>query len=138
MKNQLNVQPLQSILKEPKYTKSITFRRIFEQISSGPERPMNTSTPSQQDLPKIPTGKAQENLLQVPPPVWSYAFQHPSPSRTYQGILPQNIITKEYPKCPSCLYGKSTRHALGAPKPLGWKDSTTVRLEPINPMLFGC
>ena len=37
-----------------------------------------------------------------------------------QGILPKNIITKDYPKCPSCLYGKSTRHA--------WRTKTPHRM----------
>ena len=99
------VQPLQSILKEPKYTKNVTFG---ESLSESPQDQTdeNTSTPSQQDLPKTPPDKAQENLLKchlqyghMPFGILVQAAQ--------QGILPKNIITKEYPKCPSCLYGKS-------------------------------
>ena len=66
------------------------------------------STPNKQDTTKTPTEKAQQNLLKchlqyghMPFGILVQAAQ--------QGILPKNIITKEYPKCPSCLYGKSTR-----------------------------
>ena len=55
------VQPLQSILKEPMYSKNVTFG---ESLSKSPQEQTNKnmSTPSQLDLPKTPTDKAQENL----------------------------------------------------------------------------
>ena len=50
------LQPLQSILKEPKYTKSITFS---ESLSKPPKEQTTNykSTPPQQDIPKTPKDK---------------------------------------------------------------------------------
>ena len=116
------VQPLQSILKEPKYTKNITFGKSLSK-SPQDQTDENTSTPSQQDLPKTPTDKAQENLLKCHLQYGHMPFGI-LVQATQQGILPKNIITKEYPKCPSCLYGKSTWHAWRTQNP-SRNDRTT-------------
>ena len=60
------VLPLQSILKEPKYSKNVTFSEsLSKSLSESPQEQTdeNASTSSQTDLPKTRTDKAQENLL---------------------------------------------------------------------------
>ena len=114
---QPQVQPLQSILKEPKYSKSVSFDESPTE-STQEQTKDDSSAPNNKDTMKTPTDKAQQNLLKchlqcghMPVGILVQAAQ--------QGILPKNIITKEYPKCPSCLYGKSTRRAWRTKTPHG-------------------
>ena len=112
------VQPLQSILKGTKvHKKHVTFGKSLSKTPQ--EQTTNDAgTSSQQDIPKTPTDKAQEKLIKVPSPVWSYALRHFSPSHTtrnspqkrhHKGLTPNVLVA-----CMGSLCGS----ALGAPKPL--------------------
>ena len=103
---QPQVQPLQPILKEPKYSRSVSFDKSPTE-STQEQTEDDSSTPNEKDTTKTPTEKAQPNLLKCHLQYGLMSFGI-LVQAAQQGILPKNIITKEYPKCPSCLYGKST------------------------------
>ena len=65
-----------------------------------------------------PEDKAQQNLMKC-----HLQYGHMPFGILIQaaknGLLPSNIIAKEYPPCPSCLYGKSTHRSWRTKTPHG-------------------
>ena len=100
------------------------------------------SAPSKQDTIKTPTDKAQQNLLKC-----HLQYGHMPFGILVQaaqlGILPKNIITKDHPKCPSFLYGKSmqcnwhTKTPHGTIAPLATKPGNVVSVDQMESSVPG-